>query len=355
MVDTNKKTELPVRTTCEGRMMAITLNRPNVLNALNLPMIRMIRESFEMALKTDSCKWVLLEGAGKKAFCAGGDVKALVRWVKEKKFISAEQFFKEEYALDLLIHQFPKPVAAICDGITMGGGLGLAAGADIILVTEDTQVAMPETAIGFFPDVGTTGWLFEKSLKGYPEYLGLTGHVLTGAEAVHCGLATHLVRKEAISDIKAELGPLSDKLSHKKNRAVQALESMVDHYHEEPVAPHSFRDEEIEAHFFGKPSLEKVVDSLRETSPTSSFARETLHALAKRSPTALMLTFALFKTNRGCSLPEVFERDRKAASFMIRHADYLEGVRAQILDKDHTPQWHPKTYHDVGPIERIFN
>ena len=119
-------------------------------------------------------------GAGDRGFCAGGDLKELTRAVQAGAVHLADQFFREEYALDLMIHQCPKPVVVLAHGITMGGGLGLAAGADLVVATEATRMAMPETRIGFFPDVGGTGWLFTKCPPGYPEYLALTGYELAG-------------------------------------------------------------------------------------------------------------------------------------------------------------------------------
>jgi enoyl-CoA hydratase len=161
--------------------MVITLNRPGVINALTTEMIRLIRQALEEALVEDRFRFILIQGAGSRGFSAGGDVKRLEKAVRENDFGRAEQFFEEEYALDLLIHRYPKPIIVIADGITMGRGLGLSSGADIVVATEYSAMAMPETGIGFFPDVGATGWMFHKCPKGYPEYLGLTGTEMKGA------------------------------------------------------------------------------------------------------------------------------------------------------------------------------
>lgn len=158
----------PVLVQSHPALRIITLNRPQVMNNLNLAMVRSLRHAFEEARETPSVKMVLLNGAGDQGFCAGGDLKALAQVVKRRDWERARQFFQEEYDLDLLIHNFPKTVVVLADGITMGGGLGLAAGADLVIATERTRMAMPETIIGFFPDVGATGWLFSKCPPGIP-------------------------------------------------------------------------------------------------------------------------------------------------------------------------------------------
>ncbi len=157
-------------------MAEIILNRPDAINSLNTEMIKSITDYLNMALGNDQCRFILFYGSGNKGFCAGGDVKDLARKADKKLFDEVNLFFKKEYALDLMIHNSTKPIIVIADGVTMGGGLGIAAGADIVLATERTRMAMPEARIGFFPDVGATGWLFSRCPKGYPEYLSLTGY-----------------------------------------------------------------------------------------------------------------------------------------------------------------------------------
>ena len=197
------KTEPPVLVERHPGLMGLVLNRPRVLNTLNREMIRLLTLGLEAALVASDVKLVVISGAGERGFCAGGDLKELTRAVQAGEVHLADQFFQEEYALDLMLHQCPKPVVVLAPGITMGGGLGLAAGADLVVATETTRMAMPETRIGFFPDVGGTGWLFTKCPPGYPEYLALTGYELEGAECVRLGLATHLVDSSAIARIAA--------------------------------------------------------------------------------------------------------------------------------------------------------
>jgi enoyl-CoA hydratase/carnithine racemase len=157
----------PVCLSKNGPVQTIVLNRSAALNSLSSVMIALIRKTVEQAAEDENVGMLLFYGAGERGFCAGGDIKAMARDVREGRVDKALHFLSEEYALDLSLHRFPKPVVILADGITMGGGLGLAAGADIVVATERTRMAMPETRIGFFPDVGATGW---------PEYLGLTGY-----------------------------------------------------------------------------------------------------------------------------------------------------------------------------------
>ena len=158
----------PVVIEQSGQVLAITLNRPQAINSLNLEMVRLLQAALEIARKDARIHFVLLKGAGERGFCAGGDLKTLAQAVQAGEAWRADQFFQEEYALDLTVHEFPKPVVVLADGVTMGGGLGLAAGADLVIATERTRIALPETRIGFFPDVGATGWLFTQMSAGLP-------------------------------------------------------------------------------------------------------------------------------------------------------------------------------------------
>jgi enoyl-CoA hydratase/carnithine racemase len=331
--------------------MVIALNRPHVLNSLSLEMIGMIRASLERAESDTQCGCVLLCGAGDRAFCAGGDIKTLAQWAGKGDFDSADRFFGEEYALDLYIHGFPKPVLVIADGITMGGGLGLAAGADLVVATERTRMAMPETGIGFFPDVGASRWLFDKCPKGYAEFLGLTGHELKGADTVHGGLATHLLPSKSLKSFLAQLRELPISVSKKQGEGLSTIRSILDAFCERPMPSMAKRDRWIGNHFANKISLHGIIHALKASAPRDQFAREILETLMGHSPTALMLTFTLLRRNATRPLKEAFQVEQKAAAFMIRHPDYLEGVGAQVLRKDHRPQWRPTKIEDVVDLE----
>lgn len=218
-------------------MMAIILNRPRAINALTVEMIRLMRQALDEALAQNRFQFVLLSGAGSRGFCAGGDIKRLAKAVREKALGCAELFFHEEYALDLYLHRFPKPVIVIADGITMGGGLGLSAGADLVVATESSVMAMPETRIGFFPDVGATGWMFTKCPRGYPEFLGLTGYEATGAECIRLGLANGLTRRAQLQNLRETLTNYPGRISSEKGEAVEQLKILLNPFLEKKILP----------------------------------------------------------------------------------------------------------------------
>jgi len=170
-------------------VLHLILNRPEAINSLTLEMLRIITVEIDKAGSDEAVKLVIFSGSGAKGFCAGGDIKIMAQAVMENDIEPAMLFLKVENELDLAIHRFSKPVVVFAHGISMGGGLGLCAGADIVAASETIRMAMPETRIGFFPDVGSTGWLFQKCGRGYPEFLGLTGYEILGQECVRTGLA----------------------------------------------------------------------------------------------------------------------------------------------------------------------
>ncbi len=332
-------------------MMAITLNRPRAINALTTEMIRLIRQALNEALAQNRFQFVLLSGAGSRGFCAGGDIKRLAKAVKENAFWDAELFFHEEYALDLSLHRFSKPVIVIADGITMGGGLGLSAGADLVVATESSVMAMPETRIGFPPDVGATGWMFTKCPRGYPEYLGLTGDEVTGAECIRLGLANGLTRRARLQKLKEALTNYPGTISSEKGEAVEQLMTLLSPFLEKIIPSDPEIDNWVETHFSGKAAVREIMDSLSQCIPKTRWCEDTYRRLSQRSPTALVLTLKLLRRNEGRPLEEVFAAEEKAAHFMIRHPDYLEGIRAHILDKDDQPRWQPSTIDEVPPLE----
>jgi enoyl-CoA hydratase len=354
MRDHAEKIESPILAETYSGLMAIVLNRPRVLNTLNREMIRLLRRAFETALADERVRLVLIRGAGERGFCAGGDLKELTQAVREGIVRLADQFFREEYALDLLIHQCPKPVVVLAQGITMGGGLGLAAGADIVVATETTRMAMPETRIGFFPDVGATGWLFSKCPPGYPEYLTLTGYELVGAECVRVGLATHLVPQARLTELQETLVNCAADLPVARPQATEALQKILAPFARPEIPPQPEMDAWVTEHFAGKSSLQEIVVALKQSCQEMQFCQDALKRLAERSPTGLAVTLQLLRANAGRRLPEVFQREALAAHFLISHPDYLEGIRARIIDKDDKPRWQPATLEELGILATGF-
>jgi enoyl-CoA hydratase len=348
------QTEPPVLVQRHPGLMALVLNRPRVLNTLNREMIRLLGQALEEALAAAEVRLVIISGAGDRGFCAGGDLKELTGAVQSGAVDLADQFFREEYALDLMIHQSPKPVVVLAHGITMGGGLGLAAGADLVVATEATRMAMPETRIGFFPDVGGTGWLFAKCPPGYPEYLALTGYELKGAECVRLGLATHLVDSARLPELRDALKDCAGELPTDKQSAVGKLNLVLAPLTRREIPANPELDAWVAERFAGKRSLKEIMAALNQCSLELKLCEEVRRDPGARSPTALAVTLQLLRANEGRPLPEVFHREALAAHFMITHPDYLEGIRARIIDKDDQPRWQPATIEALGKLAGKF-
>ncbi len=333
-------------------LLTLCLNRPRAINALTFDLIQDLQSALDEAEDDDRIRLVFLVGAGDKGFCAGGDLRALAEAVREGAFDRADRFFEQEYALDLRIHRFPKPVMVLADGITMGGGLGLSAGAGLVLVTEKSRLAMPETQIGFFPDVGASRWLFDKCPPGYPEFLGLSGHEILGGEGVRIGLATNLIRAEKSEEFRQGLEILSQSLSKDKEEAIRQLKDFSSSFGtKEPIPDKSLRDAWVAAHFSGKASVQEIRHSLSQDHLYPQWSSEALQRLGERSPTALTLTLGLLRLNEFRDLEEVFPVEARAAHFIIQQPDYLEGIRARLLDKDDQPHWNPPSLDQVPPLD----
>lgn len=322
-------------------MASIVLNRPHVLNSLNMAMIHIITRNFQEALEDEKCKFILLYGSGSKGFCSGGDIKELTQKVKEKAFDQARSFFAEEFILDLMIHNSPKPVIAIADGVTMGGGLGIAAGADIVIATERTRMAMPEARIGFFPDVGATGWLFLNCPPGYPEYLALTGYAMEGKECVRLGLATHFMNSEKLVSLIRSLEEYEPADAPDKESLVTELKNQLEPFFDLDIPQNPEMDSWVAEYFSGKSDLDEIITSLSHCTLQSKLCENVFTGINERSPTSLVLTLKLLRHNEGRPLPEVFAAELNAAEYIIRHPDYTEGVRARLMDKDDMPHWIP--------------
>jgi len=344
----------PVLMTQEGHLLVVTLNRPRVINSLNLDMVRLLQAALAVAQAEPGIRMVLLRGTGERGFCAGADLKILAQAIQSGMATAADEFFQEEYALDLAIHTFPKPIIILADGVTMGGGLGLAAGADLIIATERTRMALPETRVGFIPDVGATGWLFSKCPPGYPEFLALTGYEVQGAETVRLGLATASTRSSHLPLIQDALVRFRLPLPPDRRAAAQLLREELSLFFEPPPTLPCPLDEWVAEHFQGCSSLAGLTASLSTCSLDSLYCREVWERLGERSPTALAVTLELLRHNQGRPLPEVFAAEARAAAFMVRHPDYLEGIRARLVDKDDQPRWSPPTIHDLGPSPLVF-
>jgi enoyl-CoA hydratase/carnithine racemase len=346
--------ETPVLVKSDHQIMSILLNRPEMLNSLNHVMVRFIQKALDQAKKDSDIRLVLFQGLGDKSFCAGGDVKDMAQAVQAGNLDQALGFLTDEYIMDLNIHRFPKPVVVIADGIIMGAGLGLAAGADFVIATERTRSAMPETRIGFFPDVGATGWMFQKCPPGYPEYLGLTGYEMIGSECVRVGYASHLIDARRTYELQELLRANAGDLSLEKSEAIRQIDTLLLPLVHKTISTKPEMDDWVEAYFAGRTSVVDMVEDLKQCSIQSHLCDGVFQRLSERSPTALVVTLKLLRHNERLPMEQVFEADLKAARFILSYPDYVEGVRARLIDKDDNPHWQPDRIEKVGRIDLLF-
>jgi enoyl-CoA hydratase len=316
----------------EGRVGRLVLNRPQALNAIDLPMIRACTRALQDWRDQPHVHAVVIEGAGDRAFCAGGDIRALRQYELDGEHHRAEEFFREEYELNLMIATYPKPYVALIDGICMGGGIGVSVHAPYRVATERAAFAMPETAIGFFPDIGAT--FFLPRLPGQlGTYLGLTGTRMQGADAIHAGLATHFIRREdlpALSQALAEDGPA-------------VLGSSVAAVPAFSLAAHRTAIDDC----FGADSIAGIVRRLDAIG--DEWATKTVATLRAVSPSALCWTLAALRRGADLTLPQCQAAELALTRTAMRHPDFAEGVRAMVVDKDRKPRWQPARIEDVDP------
>jgi enoyl-CoA hydratase len=316
----------------DGRVGRIVLNRPQALNALDLPMIRACAHALAAWRDDPHVHGVVIQGAGDRAFCAGGDVRALRQYELDGEHHKAEMFFREEYELNLMIARYPKPYIALIDGICMGGGIGVSVHAPYRVATERAAFAMPETAIGFFPDIGAT--FFLPRLPGQlGAYLGLTGLRMQGADAVHAGLATHFVSRSA-------LPALSNALADDGPGALGTYAA--------PLPAFSLAAERATIdHCFDADSMQEIVRRLEALG--TDWSAKTLVALRTVSPSALCWTLEALRRGANLTLPQSQAAELALTRTAMRHPDFAEGVRAMVVDKDRKPRWQPARIEDVDP------
>ncbi len=326
-------------TSRDGRVGRILLNRPRALNALDLGMIRACAAILETWREDPHIDAVVIEGAGDRAFCAGGDIRALRDGQLAGDRASVDQFFAEEYALNLTIATYPKPYIALIDGICMGGGIGLSVHAPYRVATEHAAFAMPETAIGFFPDIGAT-FLLPRLPGELGVYLGLTGLRVTGADAVHAGLATHYTPR-------AHLPALSAALARDGAAALAAYNQTLPTF---SLAAHRAAID----HCFSAGTVSEIIDRLEAAS--ADWAEAALKALRHVSPSALHWTLRALRRGRDLTLKQALDAEFALTRTTMAHPDFAEGVRAMVVDKDRKPAWQPARINDVDQarIDALF-
>ncbi|MAX92476.1 MAG: crotonase [Pseudomonas sp.] len=340
--------EAPVLIEVRNRVGYLTLNRPAGLNAVTLPMVRMLHEQLQAWADDPDVVAVVLRGAGEKAFCAGGDIRSLYDSYKSGDSLH-RAFFEEEYALDQYIHAYSKPLLALMNGFVLGGGMGLVQGASLRVISERTRMGMPEVGIGYFPDVG--GSYFLPRLPGnLGLYMGLTGNHVGSADALYAGLADYCVPYERFAELEQALDR-QDWSAAPVQTLTNLLVSMG--CTELPDAPFKALFPAIEQHF-AHDSVAAIRQSLAtETRPEfRDWAAETLKTMDSRSPLSMSVTLEMLRRGRSLSLADCFAMELHLDRQWFDEGDIIEGVRALIVDKDKNPRWNPPTLDEVTP-ERV--
>ncbi len=341
--------------TSSGHLIGVaTLNRPRQLNALNLEMCELMLAQFRIWAADSTVVCVVLEGAGDKGFCAGGDVAEAVRHLRGliespsgNRFAYGDTFFTVEYELDLLIHQYPKPLVALSHGVCMGGGLGLVAGASHRVFVEDSKIAMPEIHIGLFPDVGG-GYFLNRAPVGVGQLMALTGLIITAADAAYAGLADAVVTADARSELMVALQRGEWTSEERRNRAVASAAVLAQ------AVPANVAPSVLETHAAALKALATAPDVIAYRDDLQALASRESHFvsaaknLSQGSPTAAHVTFEYLRRTRGWGIADVLALDLKLAKQFQRHHDFSEGVRALLIDKDRAPKWSPAQWPEVS-------
>jgi enoyl-CoA hydratase len=333
MSETVSEEEIVVRR--EGRAGRITLSRPKALNALTYKMVLAIWDALNAWANDPGIDLVLLDGAGDRALCAGGDIRSLYDSRLQGPGF-ARKFWADEYRLNAFIKRYPKPYVAIQDGIVMGGGIGISSHGSHRIVTERSHLAMPETAIGLIPDVGGT-WVLGHAPGEAGLYLGLTGDALKAADAIHIGFADTYVPSSALADLKAALC----------DPQAGSVDSVIARFKQDPgtgtvagLAPQI-------AEGFSAPTVEGILAALARL--PGDWAEKTRTTLLGKSPKALKLTLAAVRQARGLgTLEDALNVEYRLVCRLFEDGEFPEGVRALIVDKDRTPKWNPPTLEGVS-------
>ncbi|MEU3281948.1 enoyl-CoA hydratase/isomerase family protein [Streptomyces antibioticus] len=336
--------EEPVLLHRAGRIGRIVLNRPRAINALNHEMVRRVDAALDAWERDPAVETVVITGAGERGLCAGGDIRAVHDDARDGDGGAAAAFWYDEYRLDARIARYPKPYVAVMDGIVMGGGVGISAHGSVRIVTERSRIAMPETGIGFVPDVGGT-WLLSRAPGELGTHLGLTGAQIGPADALLCGLADHYVPSGAVPAL------LDDLAEH------TVPDALARHEQPPPQGELAARRGWIDV-CYAADAADSVEEILRRLlAHGDPAAKEVAETLLTRSPTSLKVTLAaLRRARRLDTLEQVLDQEYRVSVATLRTADLVEGIRAQVVDKDRRPRWSPATLAEVTDtdVDRFF-
>jgi enoyl-CoA hydratase len=336
----------------EAGLGRVVLNRPRALNALTLGKVRDMAERLADWAAEDAIHCIVVEGAGERAFCAGGDIRRLWEARRDGDETFVRTFFATEYRLNRLIKVFAKPYVAIMDGVTMGGGVGISVHGSHRVATERTLFAMPETGIGMLADVG--GTYFLPRLPGrLGLYMVLTGARLTAADCLYAGLATHYVPTARRDDLVQALSE-AESDTRTAEEMQTAVTCILDMFHEEPgTAPLERQREQIDRCFAGQ-SVEDILDNL--LADGSDWAVRQHASILEKSPMALKVAFRQMQIGAQLPFDRCMQTEYRVSPRMAGMADFGEGVRAVIVDKDNRPRWAPASLAEVDgdAVDRLF-
>ncbi|MFJ6633437.1 enoyl-CoA hydratase/isomerase family protein [Streptomyces sp. NPDC091376] len=324
-----------------GYAAHITLNRPRALNSLTHEMVLRIDEALTKWEHDPAVEVVVVTGAGERGLCAGGDIRAIHDDARDGDGSASAAFWRDEYRLNARIARYPKPYVAVMDGIVMGGGVGISAHGSVRVVTERSRIAMPETGIGFVPDVGGT-YLLALAPGELGAHLALTGAPIGASDALLCGLADHYMPSGLLRSFVDDLA----------ERPVR--EALGRHVQDPPPGELAARKGWIDACFSADTVEESIQRLLAHDDPA---AKETADTLLAKSPTALKVTLAALRRARGLgALERVLDQEYRISCACLRGPDLVEGIRAQVIDKDRNPSWSPATLVEVtdADVERFF-
>ncbi|NWF25420.1 enoyl-CoA hydratase/isomerase family protein [Streptomyces sp. PKU-EA00015] len=332
--------DAPVLLRTEGRAAYITLNRPRAINALTHPMVRTIDAALAGWESDDAVATVVVSGAGERGLCAGGDIRAIHDDARAGGRASVG-FWRDEYRLNARIARFPKPYVALMDGIVMGGGVGVSAHGSVRVVTERSRIAMPETGIGFVPDVGGTH-LLARAPGELGTHLALTGEAVGAGDALLLGLVDHFVPSARLADLAAAV-------------ASEDVTAAVRRYAEPAPAGRLAGARAWIDHCYAADTVEDIVDRLLASG--ESEAKETAETILGRSPRSLKVTLESIRRARVLGeLEPVLEQEFRVSCAALSSPDLVEGIRAQVVDKDRCPRWSPPELSGVtrSEVERHF-